>query len=45
MISARSYRRIPLTQDQAIGELLKNASTQFDPKVVEAFLKIVHELG
>lgn len=44
MISARSYRKIPLTKDQATSELKRNSGTQFDPKVVDAFFKIVDEL-
>jgi putative nucleotidyltransferase with HDIG domain len=45
MVSARSYRKVPLTREQAIAELLKHSGTQFDPKVVEAFLKIINGLG
>jgi putative nucleotidyltransferase with HDIG domain len=44
MTSARSYRKVPLTKDQAISEIRKYANTQFDPKVVEAFLQVVDEL-
>jgi len=44
MVSARSYRKIPLSREQAIAELRKHSGTQFDPKVVEAFLKIAYEL-
>jgi putative nucleotidyltransferase with HDIG domain len=44
MISARSYRKIPLTKEEAIYEIKKNNGTQFDPKVVDAFLKIVDKL-
>ena len=44
MVSARSYRKTPLSRDQAIAELQKHSGTQFDPKVVDAFLKIVYEL-
>jgi putative nucleotidyltransferase with HDIG domain len=44
MRSARSYRKIPLTKEEAIYEIKKNTGTQFDPKVVEAFLKIVDKL-
>lgn len=40
MISRRSYRE-PLGIDQALHEIETNRGTQFDPKVVEAFLKVV----
>lgn len=41
MRSARSYRKIPLTKDQAIQEIKKNKGKQFDPKVVDAFFRII----
>ena len=41
MVSARPYRKIGLTKNEAIEEIRKNSGTQFDPKVVEAFLKVV----
>lgn len=44
MTSARSYRKIPLTKEEAVQEIRKNNGTQFDPKVVDAFLKIVEKL-
>jgi putative nucleotidyltransferase with HDIG domain len=44
MISARSYRKTPLSKQEAIAEIERNSGTQFDPKVVEVFLKIVNEL-
>ncbi|MDD5432218.1 MAG: HD domain-containing protein [Candidatus Omnitrophica bacterium] len=44
MRSARSYRKIPLTKEDAILEIKNNSGTQFDPKVVEAFLKVVDTL-
>lgn len=44
MRSARAYRKIPLSKEGAIEELKKNSGKQFDPKVVEAFLKIVDKL-
>jgi putative nucleotidyltransferase with HDIG domain len=43
MISARAYRKVPLTKEEAIAEIKNNSGTQFDPKVVEAFLKVAHE--
>lgn len=44
MRSARSYRKVPLSKEEAILEIKKNSGTQFDPKVVEAFLKVVDKL-
>jgi hypothetical protein len=42
MISRRRYRRV-LNVDEGIQEIKSNSSTQFDPKVVESFLKIVRQ--
>lgn len=44
MRSARSYRKTPLTKEEAISEIKKHTGTQFDPKVVEVFMKIVDKL-
>lgn len=44
MRSARSYRKIPLMKEQAILEIKLNSGTQFDPRIVEAFLKVVDSL-
>jgi len=44
MRSPRAYRKIPLTKEEAIAELKKNSGTQFDPSVVETFLRIVDKL-
>lgn len=44
MRSARSYRKVPLTKEEAILEVKRNNGTQFDPSAVEAFLKIVDRL-
>ena len=44
MITARSYRQVPLTKTEAIAEIQRNSGKQFDPKVVDVFLKIVNEL-
>ncbi len=40
MTNKRPYRNA-LSQEEAIEELKKNSGTQFDPKVVEAFLKLL----
>ena len=39
MTAARPYRMVPLTPQQALAELRKFAGIQFDPDVVEAFVK------
>lgn len=39
MTAARPYRMIPLTAEQALGELRKFAGVQFDPIVVDAFVR------
>lgn len=44
MRSARSYRKTPLTKEEAIAEIKHNSGTQFDPKIVDAFLNIVDNL-
>lgn len=44
MRSARSYRKVPLSREAASAEVKKNSGTQFDPKVVEAFLRIVDKI-
>lgn len=44
MRSARSYRKIPMTKDEAAAEIKKHSGTQFDPKVVDVFLRIVDNL-
>ncbi len=41
MLSERPYRKA-LTKEKTIKELKKNSGTQFDPKVVKAFLRIIH---
>ena len=41
MVSARPYRKVGLLQSEAIEEIKRNSDLQFDPKVVEAFLKVV----
>ena len=42
MTTDRPYRQA-LTSDVALEELARNAGTQFDPRVVEALLKVVEE--
>ncbi len=37
MVADRPYRK-PLTHDEAVAELRRHASKQFDPRIVEAFL-------
>ncbi len=39
MTAQRPYRMTPLTAEQALAELRKFAGVQFDPKVVDAFVK------
>jgi putative nucleotidyltransferase with HDIG domain len=39
MTASRPYRKIPLTREQALAELRKFAGIQFDPEIVDAFVK------
>lgn len=39
MTAARPYRMIPLSTEQALAELRKFAGIQFDPEVVDAFVR------
>jgi putative nucleotidyltransferase with HDIG domain len=39
MTAARPYRMVPLTAEQALGELRKFAGVQFDPEVVDSFVR------
>ena len=39
MTAARPYRMTPLTTEEALAELRKFAGVQFDPEVVDAFVK------
>jgi putative nucleotidyltransferase with HDIG domain len=45
MTAARPYRMTPLTAEQALGELRKFAGIQFDPAVVDAFVRTRHVEG
>ena len=45
MTAARPYRMTPLTNEQALAELRKFAGVQFDPIVVDAFVKTHHVEG
>ena len=42
MTAARPYRMTPLTNEQALAELRKFAGVQFDPVVVDAFVRTPH---
>lgn len=44
MTSARSYRKVPMSKEEAIQEVKNNSGKQFDPKIVEVFLKVVNRL-
>ncbi len=43
MVSARPYRKVGLSMNEAIEEIKRNSGVQFDPNVVEAFLKVTHQ--
>jgi putative nucleotidyltransferase with HDIG domain len=45
MTAARPYRMTPLTNEQALAELRKFAGVQFDPVMVDAFVKTNHVDG
>jgi putative nucleotidyltransferase with HDIG domain len=45
MTAARPYRMKPLTNEQALAELRKFAGIQFDPVVVDAFVRTKHATG
>lgn len=42
MTNQRVYRQ-PLTKKQAVDELWKHCNTQFDPRIVEQFVKVLNE--
>ena len=41
MVGERPYRQKPLTQEEAVAEIRKNADTQFDPGVAKTFVEKV----
>ena len=45
MTAARPYRMTPLTLEQALAELRKFAGIQFDPQMVDAFVRTLHVEG
>lgn len=45
MIAKRPYRGAPLSVERAAEEIKKNSGNQFDPKVVEVFLKVIKRKG
>ena len=45
MTAVRVYRPIPLTNEQALAELRKFAGIQFDPTMVDAFVRTIHAEG
>ena len=42
--SARPYRLQPLSKEEALEEIKRGRGSQFDPKVVDIFLKVVNKL-
>ena len=43
MSSSRPYRPTPMSREGAVAELRRCAGAQFDPEVVEAFCRALHE--
>lgn len=44
MTSSRPYRENPLSQEDAIVELLRNKGSQFDDKIVDIFVKYLRKI-
>lgn len=44
MTTPRAYRKTPFTKEEALYEIKRKSGTQFDPKVVEAFLRIADKI-
>lgn len=44
MRSARSYRKVPLSKEEAVAEIKSKSGQQFDPNVVKAFLRVVNNI-
>ncbi|MFQ5680810.1 MAG: HD domain-containing phosphohydrolase [Candidatus Omnitrophota bacterium] len=42
MISERAYRNACFSKEDAINEIKRNSGLQFDPKIVEVFLRIIN---
>jgi len=45
MVALRPYRQNARSVDEAIEETKKNSGTQFDPKIVNVFVKVVNKPG
>lgn len=41
MTTSRPYRKVPLSKEEAVAELLNNRGKQFDPRVVDTFVGLV----
>lgn len=45
MVSERSYKERCLSRQEAIEEIKKNSGVQFDPQIVDIFLRILDKVG